>query len=103
MYGRQGKLISRPGQRDALAAILLGSMDALSMPGCRLYLVGASHDDSDGVLVTELWDSEDAHKGSLALAAVRETITRAMPLIERVEGEAMTLLHGWPTATGGER
>jgi quinol monooxygenase YgiN len=37
MYGLIGKMTAVPGQRDALAAILLEGTDA--MPGCLSYVV----------------------------------------------------------------
>ena len=94
-YGRQGRLVAKSGQREALTAILLGSITADAMPGCRLYLVGASDSDADALLVTEVWDNADAHKASLAIPAVREAIGRAMPLIGRVEGDGMVVLAGY--------
>ena len=36
MYGLQGKLIAKPGQRDALIALLLEGSRGGRMPGCRL-------------------------------------------------------------------
>ena len=95
-YGRQGSLVAKSGQRDALAAILLASVTAEAMPGCRLYLIGASEADPDTLLVTEVWDSPEAHKASLAVPAVREAIGRAMPLIERVSSDGMAVLAGFP-------
>lgn len=78
-----GRLASVPGRRDELLGILLEGQDSEPMPGCRLYLVAVDVDDPDGVWVTEVWDSEDAHTASLELEHVRERITRAMPLIDR--------------------
>lgn len=94
-YARQGKLIANPGQRDALAAILLDDKAGLAtMPGCRLYLVFATESEPDALLVTEVWDNADAHQASLSLPAVAATIARARPLLAGAEGEAMTLLGG---------
>jgi len=99
-YGRQGTIVAKAGQREALAAILLGSVRADAMPGCRLYLIGASEADADALLITEVWDNADAHKASLAVPAVREAIGRAMPLIERVGGDGMVVLAGFGDASG---
>lgn len=94
-YARQGKLVAQPGQREALARIMLDEKTGLAaMPGCRLYLVLASEQEPDALLVTELWDSADAHRASLSLPAVAETIARARPLIERIEGEEFIFLGG---------
>jgi quinol monooxygenase YgiN len=94
-YARQGKLVASPGQRDALAAVMLDEKAGLAaMPGCQLYLVMASEREPDALLVTELWDSAEAHRASLSLPGVTETIARARPLLERVEGEELIFLGG---------
>lgn len=78
-HGLHGKMIAKPGQRDALAAILLEN--GAAMPGCRLYLVSADAADADALWVTEVWDSKDAHTASLSLPAVKDAIARGRPLI----------------------
>ena len=81
LYGRHGTIRAKPGQRDALLAILSGGSAAQAMPGCRLYLVGTVIDDPDAISVTEVWDDAASHRASLALDRVQETIGRARPLI----------------------
>ena len=81
LYGRYGTIRAKPGQRDALLAVLGAGSAASSMPGCRLYLVGAVVDDPDAIAVTEVWDDAAAHRASLSLDSVRETIAKARPLI----------------------
>ena len=53
------------------------------MPGCWLYLVALDETDQDGVWVTEVWDSEEAHRASLQLDHVQAQIVRAMPMLHR--------------------
>ena len=79
MYGLIGKMLAQPGQRDALAAILLGATE--SMPGCRSYVVAADVGEADALWITEVWDSQELHSASLALPRVRAAIERARPLI----------------------
>jgi quinol monooxygenase YgiN len=79
MYGLIGKFLAVPGQRDALMAILLE--DVGELPGCRSFVVAADSKDENALWITEVWDSEESHKASLAIPAVRESIERAMPLI----------------------
>ena len=62
MYGLIGKIETIPGQRDALAAILL-------------------KEDADALWVTEVWDSRDSHAASLALPSVQNAIREGRPLI----------------------
>lgn len=70
MYGLIGSMKASPGQRDALVAILLGSISG--MPGCLSYVVAEDPEDSDTIWITEVWDSEASHKASLALPQVQE-------------------------------
>lgn len=81
LYGRHGTIRAKPGQRDALLAILSDGSSTQSMPGCRLYLVGTVVEDPDAISVTEVWDDAASHRASLSLERVRETIARARPLI----------------------
>ena len=78
-YGRIGSLIAVAGQRDALIAALVSG--ASRMPGCVSYVVGKDVGNPDVLWITELWDSQASHAASLKLPHVRETITRAKPLI----------------------
>lgn len=89
MYGLIGKMRAQPGQRDALAAILLEA--TASMPGCLAYVIARDKQDADALWITETWDSQDSHKASLALPSVQAAIARGRPLIagfgERFETE----------------
>lgn len=78
MYGLIGSAKAKPGQRDALLAILLENAGAL--PGCHSYVVAEDLIDPDAIWITEVWDSAESHKASLALPAVKDAIARAMPL-----------------------
>lgn len=79
MYGLIGKMIAAPGARDELIAILLEGTGG--MPGCLNYIVARDPADENAIWITEVWDSAESHRASLALPAVREAITRARPLI----------------------
>src|SRR5579862_6477996 len=59
MYGLIGKLTAVPGQRDALAAILVDASHA--MPGCLSYIVAADSTDADSLWVTEVCNSPASH------------------------------------------
>lgn len=78
MYGLIGKMVATPGNREALAAIILGTG---TMPGCLSYVVANDPRDANALWITEVWDSADTHKASLSLPAVQEAITKARPLI----------------------
>jgi quinol monooxygenase YgiN len=79
MFGLIGKIDAVPGQRDALAAILLQGM--ADMPGCRSYVVAEDPVDIDALWVTEVWDSRDSHAASLALPSVQDAIREGRPMI----------------------
>ncbi len=79
MYGLIGKMSAVPGQRDALAAILLEGMDR--MPGCLSYVIATDPSDADALWITEVWDSQESHQASLTLPTVKEAIGKGRPLI----------------------
>src|SRR5271154_2285126 len=74
MYGLIGRMKAQTGKRDELAAILLESI--VDMPGCLSYVVAKDSKDPDALWVTEVWESEAAHRASLTLPAVRAAITK---------------------------
>ena len=78
-YGSVGKLLARPGQRAALAGLVLAG--AADMPGCLHYFVAEDVADANALWVFEVWTSKAAHDASLALPAVKAAIVSARPLI----------------------
>lgn len=79
MHGLIGKMTAAPGQRDALAAILLEGLDG--MPGCLSYVVAEDPEDADALWITEVWDGAESHLASRALPQVQAAIARARPII----------------------
>jgi quinol monooxygenase YgiN len=88
MYGLIGRIRAVPGQRAALAAILLEG--TIAMPGCLSYVIAEDPADDDALWVTEVWDSASSHQGSLALPAVKDAIARGRPLIAGFDSRAET-------------
>lgn len=80
MYGIIGKLKATEGNRDKLIQILLDGTKG--MPGCALYAIAADANDDNCIWITEFWDSEDSHRASLNLPAVRQAIDAGKPMIE---------------------
>ena len=77
-----GRFAARPGEGDALAAILLEAAELLDdFDDCLLYVISRSPEDPDAVWVTEAWTTKEAHDASLQDERVRRVIERAMPLI----------------------
>lgn len=79
MYGLIGKMLTAPGQRDAVTAILLEGVRG--MPGCHSYVVANDPGNPDAIWLTEVWDSAESHRASLALPSVQQAIARARPMI----------------------
>jgi len=88
MYGLIGQIKAQPGQRDALAAILLEG--TAEMPGCFSYVVARDSTDADALWITEVWDSRDSHSASLQLPAVQAAIAKGRPLIAGFGSRAET-------------
>jgi quinol monooxygenase YgiN len=81
MYGLQGTMIAKPGQRDALLGLLVEGSRGPAMPGCRIYIVSEVPTEPDAIAILEVWDDKAAHDASLQLERVRALIARARPLI----------------------
>jgi quinol monooxygenase YgiN len=82
MFMIHGRLAAQPGRRDELLAIVTQGRSEDPMPGCRLYVVAVDEQDPEGVWVTEIWQSQEAHSAALEIDWVRERVNRAMPLID---------------------
>ena len=97
MYGLIGKVRIASGQRDALAALLLDASQAL--PGCLSYVIAADPADSDALWITEVWDSQASHQGSLSLPAVQAAMAKGRPMIAGFSNRVETVPiggHGLP-------
>jgi quinol monooxygenase YgiN len=79
MYGLIGKALAKPGERDALIAILLEGTS--TMPGCLSYVLATDPADANAIWITEVWESEASHQASLSLPSVKAAIARGRPLI----------------------
>ena len=51
------------------------------MPGCLSYIVAKDPADENTLWITEVWDNQASHQGSLSLPAVQQAIAQAKPLI----------------------
>lgn len=81
-FGMYGKVIAKPGQRDALVELLLEASRLLTpLSGCDIYIVNVAPSEPDAIWVTEVWRTEADHAASLKMESVRALIARARPLI----------------------
>jgi quinol monooxygenase YgiN len=102
MFGLIGKMLTAPGKRDELIAILLEGV--ASMPGCLSYIVATDPSDANAIWITEAWDSEASHQASLSLPSVKEAIAKGRPLIAGFGDRVVTTPvggHGLAQPTGG--
>ena len=100
MHGLIGSFTAKPGQRDALTAILLEGID--KMPGCLSYVVAHDVEEADRIWATEVWDSKASHQASLKLPQVRQAIEKAMPLIAGF-GKGENTVPGGRVRAGGSK
>ena len=92
MYGLIGRILAQPGKRRELAAILVPGEGG--MPGCLSYIVAEDPEVPDALWVTEVWESQAAHRASLQLPAVQAAIARGRPLIAGFDSRAETAVLG---------
>jgi quinol monooxygenase YgiN len=86
-FGMYGKVLAKPGQRDAMVEILLAASRLLApLPGCLMYVVNLVPAEPDAIWVTEIWSSEADHDASLKMDSVMALIAKAKPLIAGFEG-----------------
>ena len=95
-HGLHGSIRARPGQREALATLMLeAARVAGAAPGCELYVVSTVEGDDDAVWITEIWRSVEDHDASLAMPEVRQLIARGRELIDAMgERQVLTVLGG---------
>jgi quinol monooxygenase YgiN len=89
MYGLIGRMLSKPGQREALIAAMTSSGSA-TLPGCLSYVVARDSANADGLWITEVWENEAAHQASLNLPEVQAAIAKARPLIAGFDNRVVT-------------
>ncbi len=88
MYGLISKISAVSGKREALITILLEGVS--EMPGCLSYIVASDSADADAMWVTEVWDSEQSHRASLALPSVQRAISQGRPMIASFGSRTVT-------------
>jgi quinol monooxygenase YgiN len=93
-YGYIGEIRTHPERREEVVDILLSGLDRLAEVGCRQYVVAVADSDEVTIWVNEVWDSKEQHEASLELAATKEAIARAMPLIAGFGTRVETTVRG---------
>lgn len=75
MYGLIVKFIANPGKRDDLIRILGSGFTG--MEGCHSYVLAEDPADENGVWVTEIWESAEAHTAAMAKPNIAAVIADA--------------------------
>jgi quinol monooxygenase YgiN len=88
MFGLTGKMRAHPGKGAELIASISGSTE--TMPSCRSHVIAEDATDPDGIWITEVWDTQEQHKASLQIPAVKASIAKAMPLIAGFDSHVVT-------------
>lgn len=97
-HGLHGSLRAKEGHGKELLDILIQASELMkNAKGCLLYLVSTDNEDESTIWVTEVWETEEAHQGSLSNPDVRELIGTAMPLLDGPPkgGQKMKVMAGW--------
>lgn len=79
MFSLTTRIVALPGQRDALAEILMKG--SRSVPGCLNYVIANDTRDECSVWIDEVWQSEASHRSSLSLPRVKEATRAALAMI----------------------
>lgn len=99
-FGMTGRFVATPGNGPELVRILLDSTTSGEpMDGCLLYVVATDIEDADIVHITEVWTDAASHAASLEREDVRAAITKAMPLIQEMDGAKLMVRGGVGIAT----
>lgn len=94
-FGMQAVITAQNDKGNDLAELLLEASRILSTnDNCEMYSVQQSIAEPEKIYISEIWKNEQAHKASLTNPAVREVITRAMPLIVSMNATPTTYLGG---------
>ncbi len=94
-FGMQAVITAQKDKGTDLAELLLEASRILSTNDhCEMYSVQQSVTDPEKIYISEVWKSEEAHKASLTNPAVREVITKAMPLIVSMNATPTAYLGG---------
>ncbi len=92
---RYAKAVAKPGRGGELARKLLDVAQALrEAPGCQLYVINRSPDDSDVVWVTELWQSQEQLDAALENPEARARMPEVLEMVreggfERIDLEPL--------------
>lgn len=77
-YGVIAHLNAQPGKRDAMIEGLKGM---IGMKGAINFVIAKDGKNPDGVWITEIWESKEAHDVALGTDQFKAAIAKAGPLM----------------------
>lgn len=81
-YTLQTRFVTTESKGNNLLNILTRLYNKIAyLHGCHLYIINQDAENSDHILVTELWDSPESHQQSQNLHDFQEAISQATPLL----------------------
>lgn len=81
-YTLQTRFITQASKGSTLLNILTRLYNKIAyVHGCHLYIINQDTENSDHILVTELWDSPESHQQSQSLRDFQEALSQATPLL----------------------
>lgn len=83
MYGLIGNVKCKSGKRDEVVRLMTAmTRGGVTMAGCLSYVIALDMHDSDGLWITEAWESRAAQKAWLEVPQVMASINLALPMID---------------------
>lgn len=81
-YTLQTRFVTQESKGHNLLSILTRLYNKIAYAhGCHLYLINQDAENSDHILVTELWDSPESYAISQSLDGCKELLSQANPLL----------------------
>lgn len=81
-YTLQTRFISQESEGNKLVNVLTNIYNKIAYAhGCHLYLINQDTENTNHILVTELWDSAESHAISQTLDGCKELMSQATPLL----------------------
>ncbi len=81
-YTLQTRFVSQELEGNKLLQVLTNIYNRIAyVHGCHLYLINQDTENTNHILVTELWDSAESHAISQTLDDCRELMSQAAPLL----------------------
>lgn len=81
-YTLQTRFVSQESEGNKLLNVLTNIYNKIAYAhGCHLYLINQDTENTNHILVTELWDSPESHAISQTLDGCKELMSQATPLL----------------------